>query len=325
MKIIVDAMGGDNAPREIVKGSILAVEKLNAEIILVGDSKEIKKYLTNDKNIKIVHTTEKIAYDDDPVKSIRTKNDSSMVVGMKMLEQGEGDAFVSAGNSGALVTGSTLIVKRIKGIRRVAMAPIIPTSTGAAILIDGGANVDSTPELLEQFAIMGNAYAKSVLEVENPKVGLLSNGTEENKGNETVLEAYKLISSLSLNFVGNVEARDVLDGAADVLVADGFVGNILLKSIEGTALYFAKNLKSMFTRNILTKICALFLKKSINDFKKKFDYNEHGGAPILGTKSVVIKAHGSSESLAFCNAIRQAKKFYETNAIESITNLIKNT
>lgn len=325
MKIIVDAMGGDNAPEEIVKGSMMAVERLGVEIILVGDKSSIERHLTNNKSIDILHTTEVIKNDDDPVTSIRSKSDSSMVVGLKMLSEGKGDAFVSAGNTGALVTGTTLIVKRIRGIRRVAMAPIIPTEKGSVILIDGGANVDCPPELLEQFALMGDIYAKAVLGVDKPRVGLLNNGSEEHKGNEAAKTAYGLISALPVNFVGNIEGRDVLLGAADVLVADGFTGNIFLKAIEGTALYFSKNLKCMLMKNIITKICALFLKGGISDFKKKFDYNEHGGAPVLGAKAAVIKAHGSSKDLAFCNAIRQAKKFHETKAVDSIMNLIKST
>jgi len=325
MKVIVDAMGGDNAPAEIVKGSMLAVSKLGVEVALVGKSNEIKRHLTDSKNITIIEAVDVIGYDDDPVKAIRTKPDSSMAKGLKMLADGEGDAFVSAGNSGALVTGATLIVKRIDGIRRVAMAPIIPTNKGAAVLIDGGANVDCSAELLEQFAIMGNAYAKAVLDIEAPRVGLLNIGAEESKGSEAVQSAYKLMSLLSVHFIGNIEARDILNGPADVVVADGFAGNILLKAIEGTALYFSKSLKEMFMKSFITKIAALMLKGGIGDLKKKFDYNEHGGAPVLGTKSVVIKAHGSSKETAFFNAIRQAKKFYEAKAIENITELVKST
>ncbi|OQB15776.1 MAG: Phosphate acyltransferase [Firmicutes bacterium ADurb.Bin193] len=321
MKIIVDAMGGDNAPAEIVKGCMLAVQNLGVEIILTGDEEKIKKHLTDDKNITIVQASEVITYEDS-VNVVRQKTDSSMVVGLNLLAKGEGDAFVSAGNSGALIAGATLIVKRIKGIRRVALAPIIPTNGKSTILIDCGANVDCTPELLEQFAIMGNAYSKAVLGVENPRVGLLSNGTEEHKGNEKTRAAYGLISALPLNFVGNIEARDILDGVVDVLVADGFEGNILLKAIEGTALYFSKNLKEMFMKNIITKLCGLMLKGGLSGLKKKFDYNEHGGAPVLGACGAVIKAHGSSKALALSNAIRQAKKFYEAKAIESITNLV---
>jgi len=229
---------------------------------------------------------------------------------------------VSAGSSGALVSGATLVVKRIKGIRRVAMAPLIPTNGKPTLLIDGGANADCTPEFLEQFAIMGSAYAKAVLGVEHPKVGLLNNGLEETKGNELVRESYNLISLLPINFVGNVEARDIPQGIVDVLVADGFSGNIFLKTMEGTAIYFSKNLKIILTRSILTKFCALLLSNGISALRKKFDYNEYGGAPILGANGVVIKAHGSSNSLAFFNAIRQAKKFTETNVIDAIKNSI---
>ena len=323
MKIIVDAMGGDNAPEEIVKASIEATKKLDVEVVLVGDISAIEKCLNGyTEKITVVHTTEIITCEDDPATSIRTKKDSSIVVGMQMLADGKGDAFVSAGSSGALVSGATLVVKRIKGIRRVAMAPLLPTNGKPTLLIDGGANADCTPEFLEQFAIMGSAYAKAVLGVEHPKVGLLNNGLEETKGNELVRQSYNLISLLPLNFVGNVEARDIPQGIVDVLVADGFSGNIFLKTMEGTAIYFSKNLKAILTKSILTKFCALLLSGGISALRKKFDYNEHGGAPILGANGVVIKAHGSSNSLAFFNAIRQAKKFTETNVIDAIKNSI---
>jgi len=326
LRIIVDAMGGDNAPAEIVKGSILAAKDFDIEIIFVGDKPEIEKHLNgSSKNISIIHTTEVITCEDEPTTSIRTKKDSSMVVGMKLLAEGGGDAFVSAGSTGAIITGATLIVKRIKGIRRVALAPLIPANGKSTLLIDCGANADCTPEFLEQFAIMGNAYAKAVLNVQNPKIALLNNGDEETKGNELAKNSYQAIKALPLNFVGNIEARDVLNGNVDVIVTDGFSGNILLKSIEGTAMYFSKNLKEMLTKNIVTKLCAVLLSGGIKDFKKKFDYNEHGGAPILGADGVVIKAHGSSGSLAFYNAIRQAKKFAETKVILSIKDIIQKT
>ncbi len=322
MKVIVDAMGGDNAPEEIVKGSIEAARSLGVEVVLVGDVTRIKKIAGNQSGVTIVHASEVISGEEEPMRAIRAKTDSSMVRGLKMLSAGEGDAFVSAGNSGALVAGATLIVRRISGVRRVALAPIIPTETGSVILVDGGANVDCSAELLQQFAVMGNAYAKTVLDVEAPRVGLLNNGTEASKGGEEVQGAYKFIHALPLDFVGNIEARDVLDGVCDVLVADGFTGNILLKSIEGTAMYFSKNLKAVLMKNLATKISALLLKGGIGNMRKKFDYNEHGGAPVLGAKGVVIKAHGSSKSLAFYNAIRQAKKFYEAGAVGSIEELI---
>ncbi|NLB81182.1 MAG: phosphate acyltransferase PlsX [Clostridiaceae bacterium] len=323
MRIIVDAMGGDNAPQMTVRGCMLAVEKYNLEITLVGNSEQIKQHLTNERNIKIVHSTQVVSYDDEPTKVMRTKPKSSMLVGLSMLAAGEGDAFVSAGNTGALVTGTTLIVKRIKGIRRIAIAPIIPVKGGAAILVDGGANVDCTAQMLCQFAMMGSIYAEAVLNVNNPTVGLLNNGTEAHKGNKAAVEAYEMLRELlPVNFMGNIEARDIFSGKANVLVADGFTGNILLKAIEGTALYFSKNLKDMLTKSFLTKISALILKNGISDFKKKFDYNEHGGAPLLGANGAVIKAHGSSGEVAFCNAIRQAKSFFETDAVNIITDAV---
>jgi glycerol-3-phosphate acyltransferase PlsX len=311
-------MGGDHAPGEIVKGSMLAARRLGVTIVLVGDSGAIGRHLTDSTNITVTHTDEVISYDDDPVKAVREKSGSSMVTGLKLLAEGEGGAFVSAGNSGALVTGTTLIVKRIKGIRRIVMAPLIPADSGAVVLLDGGANTDCAPEMLAQFAVMGDVYAKAVLGIESPRVGLLNNGAEAHKGNAAAREAYRLIAELPIRFAGNVEARDVLSGAADVLVADGFAGNILLKAIEGTALYFSKNLKSMLTKNTATKLSALFLKKGIAEFKKKFDYNEHGGAPLLGAAGVVIKAHGSSKADAFYNAIRQAERFARGGAVEEL-------
>lgn len=320
MNIIVDAMGGDNAPGAIVSGSVAAANKYGVKITLVGDESQIKKHLAGDNsNIKIVHAKDVITQDDDPIKAVREKTESSLVKGLQMLSDNEGDVFVSAGNTGALVTGTTLIIKRIKGIRRVALAPIIPADKCPTILVDGGANVDCSPEMLQQFALMGNVYAKTVLKAENPRVGLLNIGTEEHKGNEATVQTYGLLSQMPLNFIGNVEAREVLNGAADVLVADGFVGNMLIKSVEGTALYFAKNLKEMLTESLMTKICALMLKKGIGNFKKKFDYNEHGGAPVLGARAPVIKAHGSSGEVAFCNAIRQAISFCKADAVNLIT------
>ncbi|MCK9478360.1 MAG: phosphate acyltransferase PlsX [Firmicutes bacterium] len=325
MKIIVDAMGGDNAPKAAAEGSMLAVKKLGVEIILTGKKEQIKRYLTDDKNIAVVETSQMITNDDEPAKAVRAKPDSSMLKGLAMVAAQEGDAFVSAGNTGALVAGATLIVKRIKGIRRVALAPIIPAGGRPVILIDGGANVDCTPEMLGQFGIMGSIYSSAVFGVEKPAVGLLNNGTEHSKGNKAAAEAYELLSELPINFAGNIEGRDVLSGKVDVLVADGFVGNILLKSIEGTALYFASNLKQMLTKNIATKISAVILKGGLSEFKKKFDYNEHGGAPVLGANAAIIKAHGSSKEVAFYNAIRQAKSFCEAEAIKAITNLVKNS
>ena len=319
MKIIVDAMGGDNAPEAIVKGSVMAAEKLGVEVVLVGDEAQIKSHLSGSgKNISIVHTTQVITCDDDPVKSIRSQKDSSVVVGMKMTADGQGDAFVSAGSTGAVISGATLIIKRIKGIRRVALAPILPSKGSPTLLIDCGANADCTVDFLTQFAVMGRAYAKAFMGVAEPKIGLLNNGAEASKGSELAKDAYKALDEMPINFIGNIEAREALNGVTDVLVTDGFTGNILLKSIEGTAKFMSVLMKEMFTKNIITKICAIILSKEIKNFKNNFSQDEYGGAPVLGASKVVIKAHGSAEEYAFYNAIRQAKVCVEQNLIAAI-------
>lgn len=324
-RVIVDAMGGDNAPKAIVDGCIKATEEFDVAITLVGKKELIEEALgeySTDK-ITIVNADEVITNDDDPALAIRRKKESSIVVALKMLADGEGDAFVSAGSTGAVVSGATLIVKRIQGVRRVAIGTIFPTPGKPTLVLDCGANADCTPEFLEQFAVMGNAYMKAVYSLDNPTVGLLNNGVEEHKGSTLYKEAHQILKGMDLNFIGNIEGRDVLSSIADVVVADGFAGNILLKSTEGTAGFFGKKLKAMFTKNLLTKICALLLSSSIKEMKSSFDYTEHGGAPILGAQKVVIKAHGSSNAKAFYNAIKQAKNFYENGVIEAIESNLK--
>lgn len=320
--IVVDAMGGDNAPKAIVEGCVKAVSELDVKITLVGKEDLIKECLGDyDCNkINVVNASEIITNDDDPAKAIRRKNNSSIVVAMRLLEDGIGDAFVSAGSTGAVVSGATLIVKRIKGVRRVAIGTVFPTPKKPTLLLDCGANADCTSEFLQQFAIMGNAYMQAVYNIERPAVALLNNGAEEHKGSLVYKETHQLLKTMDLNFIGNIEGRDVFDSKADVVVADGFAGNIFLKTTEGTASFFSKKLKGLFMKNILTKMCALILKKGIKEFKSSFDYTEHGGAPILGCQKVVIKAHGSSNAKAFYNAIRQAKHFYENGVIEAINN-----
>ena len=312
MRIIVDAMGGDNAPEAIVKGAVYARDRLGAEIVLVGRKEEIEKYLGEDRNnIEIVDARDIITMEDDPSTATRRKKDSSMTVALTMLKNGEGDAMVSAGSTGALLTGATLIVKRIKGVRRAAMAPQIPTKTGReAVLIDCGATADCTPEFLLQFAFMGSYYAEKVLGIENPRVALLNIGAEDSKGGELQKAVYPLLKQAgeagAINFTGNIEARDVPLGGADVVVADGFSGNILLKGIEGTALFMASMMKDMFKKNVLTKLAALLCMDGVKAFKKKMDYRETGGTALIGLSKPVIKAHGSSDALAIRNAIRQA-------------------
>lgn len=319
MKIVVDAMGGDNAPREIVKGAVTAVKKLGVEVVLVGDKPQIEQCLEGYTNgIEIVHTTEVIDCDDDPALSIRRKKDSSIVVGMKLVAEGKGDAFVSAGSTGAVVSGATLIVKRIKGIRRVALGSVLPSSPKPALLMDCGANADCTSEFLSQFAIMGNAYAKGVMGINNPEIALLNNGAEEAKGSTLSKESYQVLKEMNLNFTGNIECKDILFGKADVIVTDGFTGNAVIKSIEGTAKYMSGLMKAMLMKNIITKLCAVLLKDGIRNFKAALNADEHGGAPILGASKVVIKAHGSSNAKAMYNAIRQAKLACENGVVELI-------
>jgi len=327
VKIIVDAMGGDNAPLEIIKGAVAAVEELKAEIILVGNEilRCIQKLGMNNipKGIEIANASEVVEMEDDPSKAVREKKDSSMTVMLNMLRDGAAEAAVSAGSTGALLSGATLIVKRIRGIRRAALAPIIPGRKGGSVLIDCGANAECTPEYLLQFAYMGTAYAKYMFNIERPAIGLLNIGSEEHKGTELQKETYKLLKEASeqdkLNFIGNIEGRDVFEGRADVIVADGYSGNILLKAIEGTALYLTGELKSLFYKNIKTKLAALLIKNEIKDFKKKLDYGEVGGSIFLGIAKPVIKAHGSSDAKAIKSAIGQAMKIASTDMIKEIS------
>jgi len=312
MKIIVDAMGGDNAPDEIVLGAVNAAAKLNVEITLVGRGEEILRSLERmgigdlPEGIKMVNATEVIEIDDDPATAIRTKKDSSLTVGFTLLRDGRGDALVSAGSTGALLSGATLIVKRIRGLRRAAMAPVIPNTSGGFVLIDCGANAECTPEYLLQFAYMGSFYAEDILKVKSARVGLLNNGAESTKGTPLQQQAYELIKNSGLNFIGNVEAKDALKGACDVLVCDGFTGNIMLKTIEGTASLIMSELKSVFLSNLKTKISAMLIKSKMSGLKQKLNPDSTGGTALLGISKPVIKAHGSSGELAIQNAIAQA-------------------
>ena len=317
MRIILDAMGGDNAPQAPVIGALQAAKDFGAQIILVGRGEEILSVMRaqgyNDlpEGIEIAHADEVVDMHDDPANVIRKKKNSSMVIGLKMLSDGLGDAFVSAGSTGALLTGATLIVKRVKGIRRAAMGPTMPNKAGGkTVILDCGANAECTPEFLLQFGLVGAIYAKKCLGVENPRIGLLNIGTEDTKGTPLQKEAYALLKDAGdrgiINFVGNTEARDVPMGAVDVIVCDGFAGNVLLKSIEGTAMFMGSLISKMFKKNILSKLSAALVMKDIKAFKKLLDYREIGGTPFLGIRKSVIKAHGSSDALAFRNAIHQA-------------------
>lgn len=317
MKIILDAMGGDNAPQAPVLGAIEAVKRYNADIILVGQGQEILEVLkkngldTLPEGVEIAHADDVVDMHDDPASVIHKRKNSSMIIGLKMLADGKGDAFVSAGSTGALLTGATLLVKRVRGIRRAAMAPAMPTKAGTKVIIcDCGANAECTPEFLLQFGLVASAYSKFTLGVENPRVGLLNIGSEDSKGTQLQKDAYALLKDASdrglLNFTGNVEAREVPLGAVDVVVCDGFSGNILIKSIEGTAMFMGSMLKRMFKKNLGSKLGYLLCKSGVQDMMKLLDYREIGGTQFLGIKKPVIKAHGSSDALAFRNAVKQA-------------------
>jgi len=323
MKIIVDAFGGDNAPLEVIKGSVMAVEKLGVEVVLVGNAEKIKNVAKENElslnGIEIKHAPDVIEICDEPTMILKEKSDCSMAVGMKMLANNEGDAFVSAGSTGALVVGSTFIVKRLKGIKRAALATIMPTQTTPTMLLDVGANSDCRPEMLNQFAIMGSCYMNKIMGIENPTVGLLNIGSEETKGRALEIETYAMLKTSPINFIGNVEAREIPKGDCSVVVADGFTGNIALKLYEGMGSFFSKTLKDMLMTGVKSKIAAILILGKVKAFKKKMDYSEHGGAPLLGTAKPVFKAHGSSNANAFFNAIRQADNFCKAKVIEEIT------
>ncbi|HOC32499.1 MAG TPA: phosphate acyltransferase PlsX [Ruminococcus flavefaciens] len=320
VRVIVDAFGGDNAPLEVVKGCARAVSELGVEIILTGSETKIKKCAEENglslNGIEIVHTDDVFDIHEEPKEIIKSGKDSSMALGLRLLAEGRGDAFVSAGSTGALVMGSTFIVKRIKGIKRIAPSPILPADKGSFLLADAGANTECRAEMLVQFAIMGSAYMEKVMGVKNPKVALLNIGAEETKGRELEIEAYQLLEKSGLNFIGNIEARDMPKGEAQVVVTDGFTGNIALKLYEGMGSFFSKKIKWIFSG--AGKIGALFSLGKIKEFRRQMDYKEVGGSALLGVKKPVIKAHGSSDSTAFFNAVRQARKCVEGNVIEEI-------
>ena len=318
MKIILDAMGGDNAPAEILKGAAAATAAWpDVEILAVGDAEKIaacvKENAIEMKNIEIVNATEVIEMCDEPAKAVRAKKDSSMVVGLRMLAEGKGDAFVSAGSTGALHVGASLIVRTVKGVKRPALATVIPGKT-PFLLLDCGANVECRASMLEAFGVMGSVYMNKVMGLEQPRVALVNNGAEESKGTPTYVEAHQLLkNNKAIHFVGNIEPRDIPAGHADVVVADGFTGNVVLKLTEGLAKYFGSKLKEMFKKSLGTKVGYLLLKGGVADFKKSMDADEYGGAPLLGTRRPVIKAHGSSNARAIQNAIRQARLCVEND------------
>ena len=328
MKIIVDAMGGDNAPAAVVQGALDAHKKHGVDILLVGRAAEVLRAVeacgekTLPAGVELKDASEVVEIADDPATAFKMKKDSSLTVGLNLLKAGEGDAFVSAGSTGALLSGATLLVKRIRGIRRAAMGPVIPVLGGKAILCDCGANAECTPEYLMQFAYLGNYYAKRVLGVEKPRVALRNIGAEEEKGDALRHETYALLQTASeagrLYFTGNIEASDVMMGGADVVVADGFTGNVMLKSLEGTGKFLLKELKKMFLSSTKTKLAAAMVKSDMADMKKLLDPSEIGGTPFLGISRPVIKAHGSSDARAICNAVLRAKEYAESGFIADI-------
>ncbi len=324
MKIIIDAMGGDNAPAEIVKGAVRARRELGVEITLVGREEEVRACLKNEgcEDVEVVDARDVITMEDDPSTATRRKKDASMTVALNLLKDGKGDAVVSAGSTGALLTGATLIVKRIRGIRRAAMAPVLPAGEHGVMLIDCGANVECTPEYLLQFAYMGSFYAKKMMGCERPRVGLLNVGTEDTKGGALQHETFALLKAAAdegrIHFIGNVEGTDVFSGRVDVVVTDGFTGNVLLKGTEGVIKYMMKSLKGVFYKNTVNKLAALVLKKDLGAMKKSMDVNEVGGTAFVGISRPVIKAHGSSNAASLFAAVRQAKIFAESGIIEQI-------
>ncbi|MCI8342053.1 MAG: phosphate acyltransferase PlsX [Firmicutes bacterium] len=321
-KIAVDAMGGDNAPFEIVKGAIEAVNEFGSSIVLVGIEKtineELDKYTFDKSKVEIVNASEVISTDEVPTAAIRKKKDSSMVVGLNLVKNGKADAFVSAGSTGALLTGATVIIGRIKGIERPALGTCLPTVNGFTFLLDSGANVDCKPNYIVQFAKMASVYVENVMCVKNPKVAIANIGAEKEKGNALVKEAYEILEETeNINFVGNIEARDIPFGSADIVVCDGFVGNVILKLSEGLSLALLGIIKEEITAG-LYKVAAAALMKPFKNIKKRFDSEEVGGAPFLGLKSLVVKAHGSSKAKGIKNAIKQCEIFVENDIVLKI-------
>jgi len=325
MRIIVDVMGGDEGTKAAVIGASKAARDFSVEVCLVGEEKTIREVIAAEQleheRISILPAGDVITMEDDPLKAIRTKKNASMTVALQALADGKGDALVSSGNTGALLTGATLLVKRLDGVRRGALGTVIPNGKKGVLLMDSGANVECTTEYLMQFAFIGSVYAKNVMGIANPRIGLANNGTEEKKGTPLQTETYQLLKKAhaagKLNFIGNVEGRDIMNDKCDVLVCDGFTGNLILKTVEGVAAFLVSQIKGIFKKSIVTKIAAMLVMPGMKEFKKMLDYKEVGGAPILGIRKPVLKAHGASDPKAFYNAVRQAKLFAESGAIEA--------
>lgn len=327
MKIAVDGMGGDKAPQVVVEGVIEAINQYGVDVIITGPEdlilKEVNKYTYDKSKLQILHCSEIIDCNEEPVKAIRRKKDSSLYKALELVKNGEADAIISAGSTGALMAGATLIMGRIKGIDRPALAPVMPGKNGHFMLIDCGANAECKPHYLVQFAKMGTVYMENIMNMQNPSVGLINIGTEEEKGNDLTKAAYKLLKDAPINFVGNIEPREIPTGNTKVLVCDGFVGNTVLKMYEGVAKNLLLTLKEEILSSTRGKIGGLMLKPVFKNLKNKFDYKEVGGAAFLGVNGICIKAHGSSDSRAIKNAVNQAKNFYDNNVISKIKNNIE--
>ena len=325
MRIVIDAMGGDHAPEAVVKGAMLAAKAhKDLTVVLVGDEAKIKPYLTSAERIEIIHTTTVISGDDEPVKAVRRKKDASLVLMANEVKEQRADACISAGNTGALMSAGLFQVGRIKGIERPALSPTLPTiDQKGFVLLDVGANIEAKPKHLLQYGIMGSIYAEKVRGIKQPRVGLLNVGTEDNKGTELTKEAFRLLQQAPINFVGNVEARDLLSGVADVVVTDGFSGNIALKTVEGTAMNMFKMIKATFMSSLKTKLAAAVLKKDLKGLKDQLDYAEYGGAALFGLKSPVVKAHGSSNDRASYSAIKQTMTMVEHRVSETIADTVQ--
>ena len=330
MKIIVDAFGGDNAPLEILKGCEMAVKEHDVDILLAGSEENIRRVAQENgislERMEILDAPDVISMEDHPSELRTTKKNSSLAVAMRALKEGKGDGFVGAGNTGATLFGATTIVGRIKGVKRAALAPVVPKTEGVFLLCDSGANADCRPEMLLQFAKMGSIYMNKVIGCENPRVGLANVGTEDTKGDALRTETFPLLSaSKDLNFIGNIEARDIPFDACDVVVADGFTGNVILKLYEGVAMALMKKIKGVMTANTKNKLGAAILLKDMKKMAATFDINEYGGAPFLGVSKPVYKAHGSSKAKTFCNAIGQLKAFIEADVTGTIAQALAAT
>ena len=329
MRVVIDAFGGDNAPIETVKGASLASTEYGVEITLTGNTGTIENIIKENNlkfkgELKIVHTEDVISMHDDPTSLLKAHKESSMALAFKELSEDNADAFVSAGSTGAVVVGGTLMVKRLKGVKRPALAGMIPSPDGHYMLMDMGANAECRPEMLQQFGVMASIYLKNVEGIENPTIGLLNIGVEDSKGTELQKQAYELLKNSPINFVGNVESREMPKGVCDAVITDGFTGNIALKLIEGTASTFFKMIKKILYKNIINILAALVLKKDLYSLKSMMDSSEVGGAPLLGVRKPVIKAHGSSDAKAIKNAVRQAIAFKENGVIEKIADSLIN-